>query len=150
MTRDELAALPLADRIKHVRRTHGGTQMAFAALLGTSANRVNAWERGRSAPGEEYAAKIAALEPDYTPDLFAPPEQPDPIMAELAAIRAQFAGAVEDRKRNDALMEERLQKALADPLARLAEVARDLAALVNGLREGDDGPPQAQQTHRPA
>lgn len=62
VTREELERLPLNERIRYMVKAFGGnSQRQFAERLGTSRERVNRWARGKEAPGEEYATKIAAL-----------------------------------------------------------------------------------------
>jgi transcriptional regulator with XRE-family HTH domain len=46
-----------------------GNQTEFAALMGTSRERVNRWVNGRSVPNDDYAEKLAALD-GLSPDLF--------------------------------------------------------------------------------
>jgi transcriptional regulator with XRE-family HTH domain len=68
VTERELLRLPLHERIATVRGNL--TQEGFAAKLGTNRERVNAWERARSAPGPKYAAKLAAYAGASGADIF--------------------------------------------------------------------------------
>ncbi len=54
-------ALPLCERLKGYRSVRGLSQKRLAALLGVDASAVWHWERGRSRPNEQHAARIEGL-----------------------------------------------------------------------------------------
>jgi transcriptional regulator with XRE-family HTH domain len=88
VTERELLRLPLHERIAAVRGAL--TQEAFAAELGTDRERVNSWERARSAPGTMYAEKLAAYAGVSSADVFRHPReiQIEQLEAALASVRA--------------------------------------------------------------
>ena len=99
----------LAAQIRAARKRRKFSQERLAGLLGTSRERVNAWENGRSWPSERFAVKLSeAL--GLPPELFEAEEQGgvaeavregfaslqeslDGIDVRLAQIEAQLARA---------------------------------------------------------
>lgn len=104
VTGEELAGLPLPERIGYVVKTFGPTQEKFAAKLGTSRERVNAWVNGRSDPGAEYAAAIAKISGLPVALFEAAPEAA--AARRLAATLSELVPAAE-------AVAERLERALA-------------------------------------
>ena len=54
-----------ADEIKHIRRSCGLTQRAFADLFGISVKTLEAWEQGINTPGSAAARMLDLLRYDY-------------------------------------------------------------------------------------
>lgn len=133
MTREEFADLPLGERIKHVRKKHGPTQAKFADLLGTTANRVNAWERGRSVPGEEYAEKIAALE-GCPASVFQPATRPP---FDLQTALAQIIALIETGTARRHAWSDALEAELKDQLASQTALLAQLATMADELRKAN-------------
>jgi transcriptional regulator with XRE-family HTH domain len=88
VTERELLQLPLHQRIAAVRGDL--TQERFAAALGTDRERVNSWERARSAPGPKYAEKLAEYAGVSSPAVFRHPQelQIEQLEAASASLRA--------------------------------------------------------------
>lgn len=86
-TADELAALPLNERIAkvvdHYAPKKGDRQDHFAGLIGSSRKSVGRWVHGEGEPNARSAAKIA----DKTAlpvELFLPDDEPEPENGEVA------------------------------------------------------------------
>ena len=53
--------MPVADRIKKLRKKNKLSQERLAALLGVSRSSVNGWELGFNMPSTQYIIKMALL-----------------------------------------------------------------------------------------
>jgi transcriptional regulator with XRE-family HTH domain len=53
--------MPVADRIKKLRKKNKLSQKGLAALLGVSRSSVNGWELGFNMPSTQYIIKMAFL-----------------------------------------------------------------------------------------
>lgn len=53
--------MPVADRIKKLRKKNKLSQKGLAALLGVSRSSVNGWELGFNMPSTQYIIKMALL-----------------------------------------------------------------------------------------
>ena len=53
--------MPVADRIKKLRKKNKLSQKRLAALLGVSRSSVNGWELGFNMPSTQYIIKMARL-----------------------------------------------------------------------------------------
>ncbi|HBC92389.1 MAG TPA: XRE family transcriptional regulator [Pelotomaculum sp.] len=53
--------MPVADRIKKLRKKNKLSQERLAALLGVSRSSVNGWELGFNMPSTQYIIKMARL-----------------------------------------------------------------------------------------
>lgn len=119
--REELAALPLHQRIRALLKRSRLSQEAFAARLGVDRSRANAWANGRSGIGEEYGEKIAILasevfDEELPAELFSTHRR---LSAEeaLAAAAERLAATLEDLT---GLLRE--QRQLVDRMSRIATV----------------------------
>jgi transcriptional regulator with XRE-family HTH domain len=58
--RDEIA-LPLGERLKHLRQEHGWSQADLAAKVGTDPGQISRYENGKMTPSAEAVVRLAEI-----------------------------------------------------------------------------------------